>query len=219
MCIIINKRLIIMNNVKSFFTAGILTLIALPFIAGALSMQFELGDQGTEVSDLQAFLARDSSIYPEGLVTGYFGPLTQAAVERYQCRENIVCSGDTASTGYGRLGPTTMARINTALGFGTGGSADASAPIVSAETVTTPATRTAVVAWTTNEEATSRVMYNTSWPFLYSGAPSASDTNYDYVQSVTIGNLTPNTLYYYVRESIDPSGNVTWTSPKTFVSW
>lgn len=193
-------------------------VVVIPFTVSALSMNLELGSQGSEVSDLQTFLASDRTIYPEGLVTGYFGPLTQAAVERYQCRENIVCTGDATTTGYGRVGPLTMARINTAMGFGTGGSADVSAPIMSAESVTMPSTGATTISWTTNEEATSRILYNTSIPFLYATAPNFSDTNYDFLQSVTLTGLTPNVTYYYVRESVDPSGNVMWTLPRSFVA-
>jgi len=41
-------------------------------------------DWGVEVEILQTWLARDVNIYPPGLVTGYFGPLTQEAVVRFQ---------------------------------------------------------------------------------------------------------------------------------------
>lgn len=37
-----------------------------------------------QVSRLQQFLAADETIYPEGLVTGYFGRLTEVAVKRWQ---------------------------------------------------------------------------------------------------------------------------------------
>ena len=46
-----------------------------------------------EVSKLQQFLAKDSAIYPEGLVTGYFGPLTEAAVKRWQAKNSIQAIG------------------------------------------------------------------------------------------------------------------------------
>ena len=42
------------------------------------------GSQGEEVRYLQEMLASDPSIYPEGLVTGYYGGLTGQAVERFR---------------------------------------------------------------------------------------------------------------------------------------
>ena len=42
------------------------------------------GVSGDDVLELQEFLKQFSDVYPEGLVTGYFGPLTEAAVKRLQ---------------------------------------------------------------------------------------------------------------------------------------
>lgn len=70
------------------------------------------GSSGDDVSRLQQFLARDSSIYPEGLVTGYYGALTEAAVKRWQVKYNIVSSGTPETTGYGQVGPRTAAAIS-----------------------------------------------------------------------------------------------------------
>ena len=52
-----------------------------------------------EVSKLQQFLAQDKAIYPEGLVTGYFGTLTQQAVQRWQAKYGVVSSGTPVTTG------------------------------------------------------------------------------------------------------------------------
>lgn len=53
---------------------------------------------------LQEFLARDTAIYPEGLITGYFGPRTEQAVRRWQ--------GTQAIEQVERVGPLTLARLN-----------------------------------------------------------------------------------------------------------
>jgi len=61
-----------------------------------------------EVKCLQQFLANlENDIYPEKLVTGYFGPLTQAAVQRYQKFKGII------TTGY--FGPLTRSVANQSL--------------------------------------------------------------------------------------------------------
>ncbi len=65
-----------------------------------------------EVTELQEWLADMPDIYPEGLVTGYFGPATERAVQRYQAKHGIVSSGDPDTTGYGVFGPMTRGKVN-----------------------------------------------------------------------------------------------------------
>lgn len=72
-----------------------------------LPRELERGDRGKDVSSLQAFIARDRAIYPTGQITGFFGPLTEDAVKKFQVACGIVTSGDYRSTGYGRVGPKT----------------------------------------------------------------------------------------------------------------
>ncbi len=76
----------------------------------------ELGMTNTSVRDLQELLASYPEIYPEGLVTGYYGPLTQKAIERFQVKYGIVTSGTPKTTGFGRLGPKTRAKLNETFG-------------------------------------------------------------------------------------------------------
>ncbi len=68
-------------------------------------MQIFLKDQGVE-------------IYPEELITGYYGKLTVKAVQRFQCKYGIVCSGTPETTGYGLAGPITRVKINEILSSG-----------------------------------------------------------------------------------------------------
>jgi len=63
-----------------------------------------LGSSGNEVTQLQLFLAKDKQIYPEGLVTGYYGSLTLSAVKRFQARHGI--------DQLGIIGPKTRAKLN-----------------------------------------------------------------------------------------------------------
>lgn len=48
------------------------------------------------------------------MVTGYFGPLTEHAVQSWQSMHQIVSSGTAQSTGYGSVGPKTRAAITQA---------------------------------------------------------------------------------------------------------
>src|SRR3989344_1019255 len=78
---------------------------------GALTTSLDPGASGVAVTQLQQFLARDPSVYPEGKVTGYYGPLTTAAVQRFQAQNGIISSGTPSTTGYGRVGPKTLSAI------------------------------------------------------------------------------------------------------------
>jgi len=51
------------------------------------------GSRGDDVKRLQEFLKKSPDIYPEGFVTGYFGPLTEAAVKRLQGKYGIETVG------------------------------------------------------------------------------------------------------------------------------
>lgn len=63
---------------------------------------------GSEVSLVQGWLSQDTAIYPEGLVTGYFGQLTLSAVKKFQVKHGIVTEAD---PGYGWVGPKTRAKL------------------------------------------------------------------------------------------------------------
>ena len=84
------------------------------FLSSQKNLRLVLRDN--DVQELQKFLAKDKSIYPEGLITGYFGSLTKKAVQNFQCKYNIVCSGDPTATGYGQVGPKTRAKLNELMG-------------------------------------------------------------------------------------------------------
>ncbi|MFH1162005.1 MAG: peptidoglycan-binding protein [Candidatus Jorgensenbacteria bacterium] len=69
------------------------------------------GITDSEVKEVQKFLKQFSEIYPEGLVTGYYGPLTEKAVKKFQERENLPATG--------KIDPTTRERMNDYLAGGT----------------------------------------------------------------------------------------------------
>ncbi len=82
------------------------------------NLYLDLVDEGTEgeVSKLQKFLAQYSNIYPEGNITGFFGPSTERAVQRWQAQNGVVSSGSPETTGYGVVGPKTREAINKLCG-------------------------------------------------------------------------------------------------------
>ncbi len=62
------------------------------------------GSRGDDVRRLQEFLKQSPDVYPEGLVTGYFGTLTEAAVKKFQIKYGIETVGI--------VGPKTRAKLN-----------------------------------------------------------------------------------------------------------
>ena len=83
--------------------------------SGSYSVPLGLGIIHPDVTPLQNFLKSLSpDIYPEGLVTGYFGPLTERAVGRFQIKHGLAKPGDPA---FGYVGPKTRAKINQILGL------------------------------------------------------------------------------------------------------
>lgn len=75
-----------------------------------LSRTLRLGSRGSDVTTLQNYLITQGYL-TSGSATGFYGPLTQAAVQKYQSQKGIVSSGTPATTGYGAVGPKTTASI------------------------------------------------------------------------------------------------------------
>ncbi len=179
--------------------------------------QLDLGARGTQVTYLQQALALDPKIYPEGLVTGYFGPLTQRAVVNFQIAYGLPAVG--------RVGPMTRAALN---GVITRGSVvDSTAPMISGISSSTVST-SARVSWSTSESSKGRVFYSTS-PLAMQEAPDSkvepfiggdvvSDLSLTSAKSLSISNLLPNRNYYFVIEAIDAENNVSVSSQGIFTT-
>jgi len=213
---------------KNYFLLASIAIAPMMFVASAIvvpalaatliSSEIGVGSTGADVTTLQTFLATDPTIYPQGLVTGVFGPLTEAAVVNWQTANNI------SATGF--VGPLTLAAINADLSGGvavtTGSSADIgpTAPIIELPTVAVlPSTNSASITWTTNEPSYSRVMFGSVYPFLYATAPSVQSSNgFSTSANVTINGLNPNTTYYYTLESKDANGTFAWTIERPFTT-
>lgn len=88
-----------------------------------LISNLQRGTGGSEVRLLQEFLLTLPGIYPEKLVTGYFGSLTERAVKKFQERNGIEMTGV--------VGPLTRAKINEFLlkSVGVSGAIPAGRPV------------------------------------------------------------------------------------------
>ena len=72
------------------------------------------GDRSDSVKTLQQLLARDKDVYPEGLASGLFGPLTTRAVQKFQMKYGLIKS--VKDSGSGQVGPKTRAKLNELYG-------------------------------------------------------------------------------------------------------
>lgn len=72
------------------------------------------GLKGEDVRTLQTFLVNQGYTTQDN-ITGFFGPITEATVKKFQKANSIVSSGTPLSTGYGSVGPKTKAKINAVL--------------------------------------------------------------------------------------------------------
>ena len=72
-------------------------------------VDLQLGDQSTEVVALQDCLKADGVFPINAESTGYFGPITQTAVQKFQVKHGVIAVGE---PGYGRVGPRTRATLN-----------------------------------------------------------------------------------------------------------
>jgi len=80
---------------------------------GKFVSDLERGDENEEVEALQECLALDDKVYPEGKITGYFGPATEKAVIRFQekYKEEILDPWG-FSKGTGTVARSTKAQLN-----------------------------------------------------------------------------------------------------------
>ena len=77
-----------------------------------LTKQLSRGTSDEEIKVLQEMLATDPEIYPEGHTTGYFGPLTEKALRKFQKKTGL--------TDTGKVDGQTLWRVNQLLTEGAG---------------------------------------------------------------------------------------------------
>ncbi|MEK7569032.1 MAG: peptidoglycan-binding domain-containing protein [Patescibacteria group bacterium] len=82
--------------------------------SAVFSKNLFMGMSSADVRRLQTLLASDKEIYPEGIVSGLYGPLTKKAVGKFQIKYGVVLSSK--SKGYGNVGPMTRAKLLVVFG-------------------------------------------------------------------------------------------------------
>jgi peptidoglycan hydrolase-like protein with peptidoglycan-binding domain len=203
------------------FSLSVCVLLATSAQASAYTQiyqQLDPGERGQEVTNLQTFLADNRDIYPSGLVTGYYGSLTTSAVKVFQ--------GQYGFDQVGRVGPLTINKINSIItnggwanGSNSNGVDNGASPMIGNLSQNVQR-NSATMTWYTNENATGSIFYNTN-PITFnegdihsvgfgitSGYIATNNNSASAMQQVTIQNLQPGTLYYYMIVATDPFGNV-----------
>lgn len=193
--------------------------VVAPMAHAAFVSPMGVGSSGGNVTQLQQFLGTNYQIYPSDIVSGYFGPLTQAGVVQFQVAYGIPQVGE--------VGPITAAKMNNIMATGFG--LDTTAPTMSALSVSQVNPDSAVVSWNTNELARGQVFYDTNpiqsneatghyqLPYVSGVTSNAnSNTSVGNSQSIELTGLQPNTFYYYVARAIDQSGNVSMSMTQSF---
>lgn len=213
-----------MNILNTSVVATIFTVASVlaPSLVSAqdLYRQLELGSRGADVSTLQSFLSEEGpTVYPSGLVTGYFGTLTRGGVKRFQINNGI--------SPVGRVGPQTMAVINGQMG----GSGSTYAEV--APGFTSPAyvnVNGSVATFTVNTDMPTRaVVYYSPSPIVayeddtaspitvtVGGEAVSANNNLQTNHSINSLTLLPNTTYYAMVVVKDKNGVVSLIKPTTF---
>ncbi|MDR3558212.1 MAG: peptidoglycan-binding protein [Candidatus Pacebacteria bacterium] len=188
--------------------ASALAIVLIPAVTFAqpLDNNLSVGSCGSDVSALQLFLSQNSNNYPTGMVTGYFGSITEASVSNFQTTNGISANG--------AVGPITLPVLNLQM---------SAAPLITAVTVGVN-TNSAIVSWNTSVPAEGVVYYSTSpltlgghSNYVYvSGNTAMTDAGLHYSQSISIPGLQSGTTYYYSVYSTNTVGNASVTWPSTF---
>ena len=74
---------------------ALLSLLLIPLfsVKAIVAIIWSRGQKGDVIKNLQEILKEDPAIYPEGLVTGYFGSLTEKAIKKIQAKCGIPETG------------------------------------------------------------------------------------------------------------------------------
>ncbi|MEK7604563.1 MAG: peptidoglycan-binding domain-containing protein [Patescibacteria group bacterium] len=225
---LVRKNLAFVGSVLAVFLIFTLSVGSFTAHAATISRQLDRGDTGTDVSVLQSYLSGNAAWYPAALVTGYFGQLTEGGVQKFQTAQGIVSSGSPSTTGYGRVGPTTLNTLNMMMNSGNTGNQSTlyTAPVLGPLMIQTSPT-TVTFTWSTNEPTIGQVYWNLGsvyadeatgprqTPYV-SGTLALDAGGLQTTHVITVSNLQMNTVYGYFVRSIDASGDVSVMLENTF---
>lgn len=205
---------------------SVLTMIAVMVIffttissANALSLyrQLQIGMTGSDVTELQTYLASDPTLYPEAIISGFFGNLTRQAVRMFQLKFGI--------SPVGRVGPQTLAVLNAQGNVVTssGNPSNSVAPFISGINVVQSG-NSITISWNTNELAQGKLYFDSKPLSTYErensvdvgGQLVSMDGQYRNSQTVNLQNIMSGTTYHFLIYVTDQDGNVSVAWPLTF---
>ncbi len=163
------------------------------------------GARGDLVSALQSFLQSEGTF--SATATGYFGPATQAALQKWQASQGVVSSGSVATTGWGSLGPATWRAILKRCTYPT-----PTIPIPSNTFAATPLSGSAPLTVSFTAEG-----YANSWTDANGNTVSVSDRGDRYIDfgdgsaalKIVCTNPTSMTCSYAVSHTYSSNGTYT----------
>ncbi len=219
----IKKNKFLFLGLGSLVFAVAFTIVAPAFAQIATYSQINgdttlrVGARSTDVSTLQKFLASNKDIYGAGLITGYFGSMTQSAVKKFQYAYDLSIDGV--------AGAMTKSKVNSLISDGRG--MDIYSPAINNLSVVTLG-KNVTFTFNSNEAVKATVFYDTnriSWsdPVVSYGTPGISgtgvaDNNLNISKQITLNNLYANTTYNYTVLVTDASGNFSVIWPHTFTT-
>ncbi len=97
---------------------------------------------------------------------------------------------------------------------------DLAKPVISGMTLTLGFPTSTTILWRTNERTTSKIFYSTTTPVDVNSSSTSvvTDTSLAINHSLDISGLSPNTLYHFVVQSTDASGNTTTSGEFVFMT-
>jgi len=149
----------------------------------------EKGTRSNDVTTLQTLLAKDTQIYPEGYVTGYYGKFTSAAVLRFKNKYSEP--------------KITVESIGV--------------PHISGITATSTDT-TMTIAWKTDVPTSAKIWWGAPGPLdpVLMTPISTMTLSKDHSAGFR-GTMYSSTTYAFIISATDTSGNTSMTTEQTYV--
>ncbi|TSC70808.1 MAG: g-D-glutamyl-meso-diaminopimelate peptidase [Parcubacteria group bacterium Gr01-1014_46] len=171
-----------------------------------------LGSRGDAVKVLQSQLSKVPNIYPEGLITGYFGTLTERAIKKLQ--------GENGLEVVGIVGPKTRELLNKISKnslFAMATNYIVTPQLFVIESSSNSPTR-GYVFWTANKNVKSEFWYSNTTPVASTSPANFFVNNLSFTHSVNLPGLSTSTTYYYMIKITDERGNSATSTERNFTT-